>query len=324
MIKKIFLTVLLVSFVFGFFDSCRVSQLEKKLDPESSEFISLVRYIITPGEYDRFMNLPAQEREKFIENFWKRRDPDPETEENEFKEAFLVRLAEAREIFSRGVGGYLTDRGMIYVLFGPPDYVYHFQASIYDRSQGVREQWYYFLLLDKYHDVKINFIDRMGSSGFSGPQGFSTGTFELDRGGSSVFSLIQEEKESFLAPGKKDSLFKYHIRIKKLEKEGNSVKLLIQIQVPYKNIWFAKAEDKMKATFSVKAKILDDSKNKIWEHEQDYSLTVSEKEVEELLKVRKEYVIEIPAALETGKYSLHISITDNNEGKEEKVLPLKI
>lgn len=298
--------------------------MEKKLDPESSEFISLVRYIITPEEYDQFMHLPAQEREKFIENFWKRRDPDPETEENEFKEAYLERLAEAREIFRRSTGGYLTDRGMIYVLFGPPDYVYHSQPSIYDRSQGAREQWYYYLLLDKYHDVEINFIDRMGVSTFSGPQGFSSGTFELDRGGPSVFPLIQEAKESFLAPGQKESLVKYHIRIKKLEKEGNSVKLSIQILVPYKNIWFAKAEDKMKATFSVKAKILDDANNKIWEHEQDYSLTVSEKEVGELLKVRKDYVIEIPAALETGKYSLHISITDNNEGVEKKVLPLKI
>jgi len=324
MIKKIFLTVFLVSFVFCFFDSCQGNRVEKNFDPESSEFMSLVRYIITPGEYDQFINLPAQEREKFIENFWKRRDPDPETEENEFKEAYLARLAEAREAFRTGAGGYLTDRGMIYVLFGPPDYVYHPQPSIYDRGQVAREQWYYYLLLDKYYNVEINFIDRMGSSSFSGPQGFSTGRFELDRVGPSVLPFIQEAKESFLAPGQKDNLFKYHIRIKKLEKEGNSVKLLIQIQVPYKNIWFAKAEDKMKATFSVNAKILDDSKNKIWEHVQDYSFTVSEKEVEELLKVRKDYVIEIPAALETGKYSLHISITDNNEGEEKKILPLKI
>jgi len=314
-----------MSFVFAFFDSCQVSQAEKNLDPESSEFMSQVRYIITPGEYDQFINLPAQEREKFMENFWKRRDPDPETEENEFKEAYLERLAGAREIFSRGAkGGYLTDRGMIYVLFGPPDYVYHSRASIYDQGQGIREQWYYYLLLDKYHDIVINFIDRMGSSSLTGPQGFSSGIFELDRGGPSVLPFIQEAKESFLAPGQKDNLSKYHIRIKKLEKEGDSVKLSILIQVPYKNIWFSKAEDKMKATFSVKAKILDNSNNKTWEHEQDYFLTVTEKEIEELLKVRKEYVIEIPAALEPGKYSLHISITDSNEEAEKRVLPLKI
>jgi GWxTD domain-containing protein len=323
MIKKIFLTVFFMSLVSCFFDSCRGNQIEKKLDPESSNFMSLVRYIITPEEYDEFTHLPVQEREKFIENFWKRRDPDPDTEENEFKEAYFTRLEEAQEIFRESAGGYLTDRGMIYVLFGPPDYVYHSKVSTYDRNRGVQEQWFYYLLLDKYHNVEINFIDRFGSSSFSGPLNFSAGKFELDRRGPSVLPLIQEAKESFLKPGQ-NKFFKYAIRIKKLDKEGDGVKLSIQIKIPYKKIWFSKVEDKMKAIFSVNAKILDDSKNKIWEHERDYSFTISEKEVQELLKVRKEYVIEIPAALETGKYSLHINITDNNEGEEKKVLPLKI
>jgi GWxTD domain-containing protein len=323
MIKKIFLTVFLMCLVFCFFDSCQANQVEKKLDPESSSFLALVRYIITPGEYDEFTNLPAGERDEFIENFWKRRDPDPETEENEFKEFYFTRLEEAQEIFSGGGEGYLTDRGMIYVLFGPPNYVTRSTVPTV-RGHGLREQWIYYFLLDRYHDVRINFIDRFGSSSFAGPHSFSTGKFELERIGQSVFPLIQEAKESFIEPGQKNKFFKYDIRIKKLDKEGDSVKLSIQIQVPYKNIWFAKAEDKMKATFLVKAKILDDSKNKIWGHEQDYSLTVSEKEIQELLKVKKEYVIEIPAALETGRYSLHINITDNNEEVEKKVLPLKI
>lgn len=306
-----------------FFDSCAGAQIEKKLDPESSEFLALVRHIITSEEYDEFTHLPAQERDKFIENFWKRRDPNPETEENEFKELYLTRLEEAQEIFSEGVRGYLTDRGMIYVLFGPPNYISHSRVSTY-QGHGVLEQWFYYLLLDKYSNVQITFIDRFGSSGFSGPLNFSNGKFELDRRGPSVLPLIQEAKESFLEPGQNNKLFKYDIRIKKLEKEGNNVKLLIQIKIPYKNIWFSEVEDKMKAILMVKAKILDDSGNKIWEHERDYSFTVTEKEIQELLKIRKEHLIEIPAALEEGKYSLHISITDNNEGEVKKVLPLKI
>ena len=312
-----------MSLVCCFFNSCAGSQIEKKLDPESSKFLSQVRYIITSEEYDEFITLPAQEREKFIENFWKRRDPDPDTEENEFKQAYFARLEEAQELFNKGAKGYLTDRGMIYVLFGPPDYVYHFRASIYDRGE-TREQWYYLWLLDKYHNVEINFVDRFGSSIVAGPLNFSNGKFELDRRGTSVFPLILEAKESFLEPGRKNKLFKYYIRIKKLDQEGDSVKLVIQVKIPYKKIWFSKVEDKMKAILIVKAKILDDSKNKIWEHEKDYSFTVTEKEIQELLKIKKEYLIEIPAALEKGKYSLHISITDNQEGEEKKVLPLKI
>lgn len=324
MIKKIFLTVFIVSFVFGFFDSCRVSQLEKKLDPESSKFLSQVRYIITSEEYDEFITLPTQEREKFMENFWKRRDPDPDTEENEFKKAYFARLEEAQELFSKGAGGYLTDRGMIYVLFGPPDYVYHSTISAYDRGGGVMEQWFYYFLLDKYNNVEINFIDRFGASSFTGPLNFSSGKFELDRSGSSVFPLIQEAKESFLEPGQENKFFKYTIHIKKLDKEGDSVKFLIQIKIPYKKIWFSKVEDKMKAILIVNAKILDDAKNKSWVHEHDYSFTVTEKEIQELLKIKKDYLIEIPAALKKGKYSLHISITDNNQGEEKKVLPFKI
>ena len=181
-----------------------------------------------------------------------------------------------------------------------------------------------FWLLEKYYNVEINFVDRFGSSIVAGPLNFSEGRFELDRRGTSVFPLIQEAKESFLEPGRKNELFKYYIRIKKLDQEGDSVKLVIQIKIPYKKIWFSKVEDKMKAILIVKAKILDDSKNKIWEHEKDYSFSVTEKEIQELLKIKKEYLIEIPAALEKGKYSLHISITDNKEGEEKKVLPLKI
>jgi GWxTD domain-containing protein len=323
MIKKIFLSVFLMSLVSCFFNSCQVKQIEKNFDPQSSEFISIARYIMTSEEHEQFNALPVEKREEFIEEFWKRRDPDPETEENEFKEAYLARLAEAHDIFSKGAAAYLTDRGMIYVLFGPPDYVYHSKVGIYDRGQKVREQWMYYLLLDKYHNVEINFIDRFGSSSFSGPLSFSNGRFELDRTGSSVLPLIQEAKESFLEHGPKEKLFKYRLRVKKLDKQGDNVKLLIQIRIPYKNIWFSKVEDKMEVTFSVNAEILDAAKNKIWEHEQDYTLTISEKEVEEL-KVKKEYIIEIPTTLSKGKYSLHISITDNNEGEEKKVLPLKI
>lgn len=116
------LPLILISFSLVFFSSsCRLYKLEKKLDPVNAEFLSKVRYIITGKERKIFLELPDSEKERFREEFWKRRDPDLSTEENEFKMEYFNRKEKANEAFvSEGKPGWLTDRGRIYILFGPP------------------------------------------------------------------------------------------------------------------------------------------------------------------------------------------------------------
>ncbi len=81
-----------------------------------------VTYIITDEERKTFKNLSTdEEREQFIEQFWLRRDPTPDTMENEFKEEHYRRIAYANERFASGIPGWRTDRGRIYITFGPPD-----------------------------------------------------------------------------------------------------------------------------------------------------------------------------------------------------------
>jgi GWxTD domain-containing protein len=81
-----------------------------------------VRWIITPEELSAFKQLSNdEERDQFIEQFWLRRDPTPDTEENEFKEEHYRRIAYANEHFPAGKPGWMTDRGRIYIVFGPPD-----------------------------------------------------------------------------------------------------------------------------------------------------------------------------------------------------------
>jgi GWxTD domain-containing protein len=81
-----------------------------------------VRWIITPEELTAFKQLSNdEERDNFIETFWQRRDPTPDTEENEFKEEHYRRIAYANEHFAAGRAGWRTDRGRIYIVFGPPD-----------------------------------------------------------------------------------------------------------------------------------------------------------------------------------------------------------
>ena len=80
-----------------------------------------VRWIITDEELSAFKKLTTNaERDQFIEAFWQRRDPTPDTAENEYKEEHYRRIAYANEHYAAGMPGWKTDRGRIYITFGPP------------------------------------------------------------------------------------------------------------------------------------------------------------------------------------------------------------
>jgi len=81
-----------------------------------------VRWIISDEERTAFKRLQTDdEKQAFIEQFWLRRDPTPDTEENEFKEEHYRRIAWANDRFASGIPGWKTDRGRIYIMYGPPD-----------------------------------------------------------------------------------------------------------------------------------------------------------------------------------------------------------
>lgn len=83
-----------------------------------------VVYIISSQERDVFLSLKTdEERENFIKFFWKRRDPTPDTEYNEFREEHYRRIEYANKNFFEGMPGWRTDRGRIYIMFGPPDFI---------------------------------------------------------------------------------------------------------------------------------------------------------------------------------------------------------
>ena len=94
-----------------------------------------VAYIITDEEraaFKQFSN--EEERESFIEAFWQRRDPTPDTEENEFKEEHYRRMAYANDHFAAGIPGWKTDRGRMYIMYGPPDEIEsHPSGGTYER-----------------------------------------------------------------------------------------------------------------------------------------------------------------------------------------------
>jgi GWxTD domain-containing protein len=81
-----------------------------------------VPYVITDDERAAFRKLSTdEEREQFIEQFWERRNPNPGSPENEFKEEYYRRIAYANEHYASGIPGWKTDRGRIYITYGPAD-----------------------------------------------------------------------------------------------------------------------------------------------------------------------------------------------------------
>jgi GWxTD domain-containing protein len=129
-----------------------------------------VRWIITDEEQKAFMMLSNdEERDQFIEAFWQRRDPTPDTEENEFKEEHYARIAYANEHFAAGIPGWKTDRGRIYIVFGKADEIEsHPSGGSYQRpmeegggetSTFPFETWRYRYLEGIGQEVIIEFVD---------------------------------------------------------------------------------------------------------------------------------------------------------------------
>src|SRR5229473_1801195 len=129
-----------------------------------------VRWIITDEERAAFKQLSNdEERDQFIEAFWQRRDPTPDTVENEFKEEHYRRMAYANEHFPAGIPGWKTDRGQMYIKFGPADEIEsHPSGGSYQRpiqegggetSTFPFEQWRYRYLEGIGQEVIIEFVD---------------------------------------------------------------------------------------------------------------------------------------------------------------------
>ena len=133
-----------------------------------------VAAIITAEERKAFDKLQtAEERENFIENFWRRRDPNPDTEENEYREEYYERIAYANEHFTSGIPGWKTDRGRIYIAWGKPDSVEsHPSGGSYDRPSYEGggstttypfEVWFYRHLDNVGDGIEIEFVDPTGT-----------------------------------------------------------------------------------------------------------------------------------------------------------------
>jgi len=127
-----------------------------------------VRYIITAEERTDFAKLTSnQQRDRFVEDFWERRNPQQGSAENTFKEEHYRRLAYTNQHFAADGAGYKTDRGRIYILYGPPDEREQHpggpdisvppSASL--SAPNPSDVWHYHFIPEVGKDVVFEFID---------------------------------------------------------------------------------------------------------------------------------------------------------------------
>jgi GWxTD domain-containing protein len=138
--------------------------LQKELEGPWKKWLNEdVVYIITDEEKQAFKRLKTdEERQQFVEQFWLRRDPTPDTEENEYKEEHYRRIAYANDHYASGIPGWKTDRGMIYIKYGAPDEIdSHPSGGSYERpmEEGGGETSTY-----PFEDWRYRYIDGVGTN----------------------------------------------------------------------------------------------------------------------------------------------------------------
>src|ERR1700722_17257329 len=150
----------------------------KELDTPYKQWLNEdVVYIISPSERQAFLQLETnEEREQFIEQFWLRRSATPDLPDNDFKEEHYRRIAYANEHYASGIPGWKTDRGRMYIMWGPADEVEsHPTGGTYDRpmeegggttSTYPWETWRWRYLEGIGENVILEFVDPSGSGEF--------------------------------------------------------------------------------------------------------------------------------------------------------------
>ena len=290
---------------------CHFYQLERKLGPAYADFYYKVQPIMTSQERKIFLELPDSERDKFIEDFWERRNPTPGSKENAFRMEYNDRVRMAAQLFAgEGKPGYLTDRGRIYILFGPPSerLTYPMDAESY-----CREVWYY-------GAFPVIFVDEHCSGNYL--------LTAINLQHLQEINIAQGNFEQTFSQDKK--FFDYDVSVVKNRTEGRLLDGKVQIRVPYAGIWFASQGERLETSLEVRLEAEDMSGVRLWETAASYPLAMSEDELKGLKD--NSYRIEIPMVIEKGSTApkdgtLRLLVHVKNTAEDEelkKILEIRL
>jgi GWxTD domain-containing protein len=189
------------------------AQSSAKPDAESEKFYQEARLIMSGEESKIWKHLPdAETRKEFIKDFWEKRDPDPDTEDNEFKREFEARVAYTNKHFREGGLGMNTDRGRVFIFLGPPDKTEDFiNRTFSTTARGSAIWWIYY----KY-GVGVQFVDERGY-----------GAYKINQTEGNIFEAMELYKlGQWVSP---DSVFKTKVVKFSLKYEAATHELVVLI-----------------------------------------------------------------------------------------------
>ncbi len=279
-----------------------LQRAKRSLPADDREFLSIVRYIISADEERRFVSLPESDREAFIEEFWKKRDPDLNTEENEFKATYFQRIDEANHLFreSGRARGWMSDRGRIYILLGPPEWRDSFPTgrTLYELPLEI---WYY-------GNFPIVFRDYNRS-----------GSFQLEPLSAQQVTILGQAQQTghFVGEGQ--------VQIREFEadlrwvsgKKGGEVRGA----VPYRLIWLTPRPDGVyETTLELTATVKDLAGNVVKTEKGSFPVRLVKGQT---AKLGKKFTWVLPISLAPGEYQLDL-LLENLTGHVKAVKTLRI
>lgn len=292
----------------------------------------VVLYIITPEEKEVFKNLPNEvERGKFIENFWRIRDPNPATAENEFKAEYYKRIAMANKFLtSSATPGWRTDRGRIYILLGPPNEIHQdfspsgsFAASS-NVTNTAREVWTYMGLPGKKlpYTLDFTFVDRWGTGDYvlmgEVPYDLSSMHFQFDymenlaEVTKTPYENLKELQGIITTQVTYDLIpLKYSLFYWKGAERETYMPLVIKI--PYANLPNKEIEGKHYFSLTLLINISNKLGQIIHQRSKDINFNYTQAELDALSE--KDFQIQTFLSLEPESYKIHLLALDNFSGK---------
>ena len=272
------------------------------LDPDSRNFLETARLIMSGEEKDIFGHLPDQAaRREFIQEFWDKRDPDPDTPENEFKTEFYSRVDYANRHFREGGRGWNTDRGRIYIYLGPPDKTEEFQA---EKVQGQQRQkpllwWFYYR-----YNLGFQFIDR-----------YENGNYTLEEYEGEFPLALKQAELGYLGRSSEDNLrFQdFEFRYDRASREG-------KISLPVKAFRFKAEDGLLKADLDFTLYIYDIARPVREKVERRGSLAQPEDEVARMKRLEFAFPLDIGP----GNHYVDIIVTSSGVlNKTRKIFKVK-
>jgi len=342
-INKIFILIWLMFCISGGFGQDTAQEAKKEpLSEWSKQWLEeVVSYIITEAEKSVFLSLPnEEERGRFIQSFWEKKDPDPSTPENEFKIAYYKRIAIANKLFGFSKkDGWRTDRGKIFILLGPPQEIqrdFSPTGSSFSVYHGTREIWNYWGIENPRlpYNLEIVFVDRFGSGDYVLEESLSMGQYgrsaydisslhyHFDR----LEILAEAMKNPFENQRKLEGIVTTEVTydliplksdIFRLKGTTQNIYIPIVLKLPYASLSPKNIEDKVYYSLNFLVNVSDQEERVILQKSKDINFHFSPEELPSILTGI--YSFQTALFLAPGDYGLQLFILDNFSGKVGRV-----